>query len=379
MLDILEGYSKTYKKIIHEVLNIVYEHFIIVGSQLEYDEYYGCIFPTHYNDNENREVNGISFITKLHREIKDNFTHGATPLKEYALYNIIKEVELGSEGTFIISDFIHKLLTHQTRNALTEDEINLLLSYETPEDLLDTCFEDIDFLMIPEIYEIYKSSPEIVSNFLHIDLKYYSELLPPDIFDEYKILNYDQNEKTKVFIDVSNEKQFYDLVQKSIYQFKKEIEQQQGSKILNTSLGEAPEKIVQSLFGLFARTFFQQNTDILVTTEPDTGRGKVDFHLSIGNKLQSFIEFKLDSHVNYKKGLQLQLPTYINTVNSNLKHGIFVLICYSKDEFEKSQALYHEAQKLSERYNMQLSFERIDASRTLKSASNINNENELGF
>lgn len=34
--------------------------------------------------------------------------------------------------------------------------------------------------------ETYKRNPDFVTNFMHIDLEYYSDLLPDDILEEFK-------------------------------------------------------------------------------------------------------------------------------------------------------------------------------------------------
>lgn len=93
MLDIFDGNSKVYKRVIHEALDIVVEHFMEVGSNLEYDAIYGSVFPLHKQDEADRENQGLAFLKKLHREIIDNFSHEFSPLKEYVLYHILLFVD----------------------------------------------------------------------------------------------------------------------------------------------------------------------------------------------------------------------------------------------------------------------------------------------
>lgn len=161
MLDIFDGNSKIYKKIVHEVLDIVVEHFMEVGSNPEYDEIYGNVFPLHKQDEEDRENQGLAFLKKLHREIIDNFSHEFSPLKEYVLYHILLFVHEASEGTFLLSETIQKFLKEREISSLDEDELNVLNSIKTPEDLIGVCFEDLDFLEVERIFNIYKKNQEL--------------------------------------------------------------------------------------------------------------------------------------------------------------------------------------------------------------------------
>ena len=156
MLDIFgfEGNSRVYKKVFHEALDIVVQHFIEVGSPLEYDEIYGTVFPLHKQDEKDKEKQGLAFLKKLHREIIDDFSHEFCPLKEYVLYHILLFVHEGSDGTFLLSDMIQKSLMQRTTNNLDEDELNVLNSIEAPIDLINICFDDVYFLEVEEIFDM---------------------------------------------------------------------------------------------------------------------------------------------------------------------------------------------------------------------------------
>lgn len=386
MLDIFNGNSKLYKKVIHEALDIVVEHFMDVGSNLEYDEIYGNVFPLHKQDEEDRENQGLAFLKKLHREIIDNFPHEFSPLKEYVIYHILLYVHEGSEGTFLLSDTIHNTLKKRETSSLYEDELLVLNTIETPIDLIGVCFEDLDFLDVEEIFEIYKTHPEIVTDFLHVDLEYYKELLPDDILAEYNQiqdqLNYEE-ESTKQDTDIkaitktiTSKNDFYKKVDSFIATFKHYIENKKGHILLNGKMGQANEKHVQVLFGTTADLVLQES-GIVISPEVDTGRGTVDFQLSKGADFQALIELKLGNHGRFKDGLTYQLPTYLLT--EQVDYGFFVLICYTKEVYEEAKSLYDKADELSQKHNKKIKFERIDASGTLKSASKIRTEKNMGF
>ncbi|MED4225943.1 hypothetical protein [Neobacillus cucumis] len=387
MLDIFDGNSKVYKKVVHEALDIVVEHFMEVGSNLEYDEIYGCVFPLHKQDEEDRENQGLAFLKKLHREIFDKFSHEFSPLKEYVLYHILLFVHEGSEGTFLLSDTIQKSLKkRETSSSLDEDELNVLNSIETPKDLIGVCFEDLDFLDVEEIFDIYKTDPEIVTDFLHVDLEYYTDLLPDDILTEYnQIQEYlnPEEKSTKQDADVKaitetikSKNDFYKKVDYLISMFKHYIEHKKGHILFNNKMGQANEKQVQVVFGMMANLVLQES-GIVISPEVDTGRGTVDFQLSKGADFQALIELKLGNHGRFKDGLTYQLPTYLLT--EQVDYGFFVLVCYTQEIYEEVESLYHKADELSQKYNRKIKFERIDASGTLDTASKIRTEKDMGF
>jgi hypothetical protein len=386
MLDIFDRNSKFYKKVVHEALDIVVEHFMEVGSNLEYDEIYGSVFPLHKQDEEDRENQGLAFLKKLHREIIDNFSHEFSPLKEYVLYHILLFVHEGSEGTFLLSDTIQKSLKEIESSSLDEDELNVLNSIETPKDLIGVCFEDLDFLDVEEIFDIYKTDPKIVTDFLHVDLEYYKDLLPDDILTEYnqiqEYLNPEgkstkQDTDVKIFTESINSKNdFYKKVDYLITRFKHYIEHKKGHILFNNKMGQANEKQVQVVFGMMANLVLQES-GIVISREVDTGRGTVDFQLSKGAEFQALIELKLGNHGRYKDGLTYQLITYLLT--EQVDYGFFVLVCYTQEIYEEAKSLYHKADELSKKYNRKIRFERIDASGTLDSASKIRTEKDIGF
>lgn len=386
MLDILDGNSKVYKKIVHETLEIVVEHFMEVGSNLEYDEIYGNVFPLHKQDEEDSKNQGLAFLNKLHREIIDNFSHEFSPLKEYVLYHILLFVHEGSEGTFLLSDTIQKSLQHRETSNLNEDELNVLNSIDTPKDLIGVCFEDLDFLDVEDIFDIYKINPKIVTDFLHVDLEYYKDLLPDDILSEYnQIQEYLKIEEksTKQDIDVkavtetiNSKDDFYKKVDYLIATFKHYIEHKKVHILFNNKMGQAKEKQVQVVFGMMANLVLQES-GIVISPEVDTGRGTVDFQLSKGADFQALIELKLGNHGRYKDGLTYQLPTYLLT--EQVDFGFFVLICYTQEIYDKANPLHHKAEELTQKYNKKIQFERIDASGRLDSASKICTEKDMGF
>ena len=386
MLDMFDGNSKVYKKVIHEALDIVFKYFMEVGSNLEYDEIYGSVFPLHKQDEEDREKQGLAFLKKLHREIIDNFPHEFSPLKEYVLYHILMFVHEGTEGTFIISDTIQNSIKKRETGNFDEIELTVLNSIETPKDLINICFDDLYFLEVEEIFDMYKINPKIITDFFHIDLEYYKDLFPDDILSEYnQIQEYLSSEERSIKQDtdiktvtktINSNDDFCEKVDLLITNFKHFIEQHKGYTLLNNKMGLAKEKQVQVAFHMMAKPFLKE-FGIVVSQEVDTGRGIVDFQFSKGTDFQALIELKLGNHERYKDGLTYQLPTYL--LAEQVNYGFFVLICYTQEIYEEAKSLHQKAEELNQKYNKKIRFERIDASGTLDSASKIRKEKDMGF
>lgn len=161
-----------------------------------------------------------------------------------------------------------------------------------------------------------------------------------------------------------------------VKKFKHMVEHKKGHAILNTSDGTVNEKGVQVLFNIIANLYLE-NTNIVVNSEVDTGRGSVDFYFSIGKENRALIELKFGNHQRYTDGINYQLPTYLKAEDADL--GVFVLICYSEEQNEKSNKLYESAGDLSKEYDKDIRFERVNASGMLKSASKIKRKSEMGF
>lgn len=375
MLNIFPNSSKKFKYIIHHLLNIVVEHFIEIGSNLNYEEIYATVFPLHKQDDKEFAMN---FLKTLHKEIIDRFSHEFTPMKEYVLYNILLFVYESSEDGFLINDEISKYLNNSQTDDLSDDEIMVLHNIYTPNDLIGLCFEDLDFLDLPEILEIYKTNPNIITSFFHIDLDYYTELMPDDILKQYNDIKSFLETTTQVkSIKIKEEESFVNQIKQLVEEFKHYVVHKKVHKLLNNKKGKYSETEIQILFDMFSEAYLK-DTEIVKSREVDTGRGAVDFHFSKGKKLQALIEIKLDSHQQYKNGLKYQLPTYL-LAEKDIKHGFFLLICFSEESYRESEYLYVEAEKLSKKFNKGIYFERINASGNLKSASNVKNEKEIGF
>jgi hypothetical protein len=375
MLKICEGSSKEFNKIIHNLLDIVVQHFLEVGSNLEYEIILGSVFPAHKQDNEEF---GMKVLNKIYRDINDEFIHALTPFEEYVLYHILHFVYESSEDGFCLKDSIKTIYSKIGNGKLDYNELRVLCMLKTPESLKGICFEDVDFLDLGEIYEIYKTNPDFVKNILHIDLDYFKDLMPEDILLEYMSIKKDLEKEDvpveNVYGRIKDKDSFYAIVEQLIKKFNHYVVHNKVNTVLKDKIREMDEKGVQATFFMYANEFLERYT-IVIQRELDSGRGTVDFHLSYGREYQALLEFKLDSNRNVVEGINYQLPMYL--ISQHIDYGIFVLICYSEKSFKNSMELHEEAIKASEKYNKKVKFYSIDSSGNTKTASTIKTDEEM--
>lgn len=373
MLNLFNDSSREFKIIIHHLLDEVVGFFMEIGSNLDYEHIYADVFPLHLEENEE---SGLKTLKKIERNIRDGFNHDLSALEEYVLYKILIYVYEGSEDGFRLDDLVdNNLVKEGVLEKLLTDEFDLLKSIQTPRDLMGLCFEDLDFLDIDEIFELYKKNPEIVTDFLHIELDYYTELMPEDIYLEYKKLGSPTELQVKQNIkEVKDKESFIDTVNALLDGFNQEVIHTGLNKIINNPSKQFGEKQVQLLFKVYAKAFLR-NTDIVILSEVDTGRGYVDFHLSVGKDYQVLLEFKLDNHNSVHEGMHYQLPTYL--IAQEVHIGFYVLVCCKQELYEKYAYLEDDSNELSSKYNKDIMFFRIDAIGNLKTASKIKTDTDM--
>lgn len=71
MINILEGYSRNFKIIVHDLLREIILYFTDVGSNLHYGEIYATVFPLHLQNNEEFIIDQIH---RLYRFIIDDYS-----------------------------------------------------------------------------------------------------------------------------------------------------------------------------------------------------------------------------------------------------------------------------------------------------------------
>lgn len=90
-----------------------------------------------------------------------------------------------------------------------------------------------------------------------------------------------------------------------------------------------------------------------LTREGETGRGLLDFKFSYGNDLQCFLEVKLFESQNLEHGVEIQLPTYLQT--QNIQYGIYVPVAIDPTNYEsKVDTLRQRIETLNQDNNFEI-------------------------
>lgn len=190
----------------------------------EEDSIYEEVFPK-FMLRENKQ-NCISIIEDLSEWVVDKYIHTLKPVYEYVFYGIIQRCKTIGEELFKEDAFNPYGMNYNlTCDNIDEDDVEKILDLkvDTFDFYEDNCFEDLDFLYIPTYYEVYKMNPEILK-IMDINLDYYTDLMPHDIFKEYKEVkknrnnecninefNNDKKTRPKVFISYSWDNQNHNM------------------------------------------------------------------------------------------------------------------------------------------------------------------------
>ena len=150
--------------------------------------------------------------------------------------------------------------------------------------------------------------------------------------------------------------------------FKSFIENEKGYTLLwnDDYKKPKPESALQTLMHGFSKSYgLFLNIDI--TRESNSGSGPVDFKYSQGYHKRVLIETKLVSNSKYWNGLSKQLPKYM--LAEGIENGIFILVAFTADEYNKANSLVEKAKQLDLPYNISVIV--IDATLDKLSASKL--------
>lgn len=372
MINVFNDNSNDFNTILQKMLQEVILFFIEIGRDEDFDSIYSFVFPDTLEINKEEADKQLS---RLENYIRDEFNHNLSPFDEYVVYKIISFVEevIYEDGEEDDSFFI-KLGAQIQKSDLQSEEKIILENVNQPIDLVGLLFEDLDFLDLHRYWEIYKTQPEIVTDFFHINLDDYKELLPGDIFEEYLSLKRARNiaPEPEITVNISNEKNFYLMIETFFDRLKFNIAHKNGHRVINNKNGALDENGVQAFIEIAAKMFFHSH-QIDISSEVATGRGLVDFKFSYGSEYKVLVEVKLSTHNKIASGYKLQLPVYLHADESS--NGIFVLICFSKEDYERQEEYLNDYD--TDLYTIKML--KIDASGTLKTGSKLNNQDDLGL
>ncbi len=168
---------------------------------------------------------------------------------------------------------------------------------------------------------------------------------------------------------IGNDEDFKKFLIKMCGYFKNCIENQEGYKLLWNDYGEPrKEEAVQNLFNMTIRSWCEAN-DIDLTRESSEGRGAVDFKFSQGYKKRGLVEIKLAKNKKLLKGINKQLPMYLQA--AEIKLGIFLVVFFEKKEFVHGDEIKEAIKVVIKNQDVDISYISIDATGEKPSASTL--------
>ena len=155
------------------------------------------------------------------------------------------------------------------------------------------------------------------------------------------------SKKLTVLPKIETEEEFKKAIQTFCLDFKQIIEGGIATPLLWIKKEPRKEKHVQSLFSCLAVIFGKLN-NVDISPEVSSGRGAIDFKISIGYEFRALVEIKLVSNSKWQHGLESQLPTYLES--EKVKIGHFVSVAFNDPEIKKFQILPKILDDINKKY-----------------------------
>ncbi len=188
----------------------------------------------------------------------------------------------------------------------------------------ELCFEDSDFLLLPDLSNYRSIGDTSLEYMMGIDFDYYKELLPKDIRVQYE----KQKAQISLLDDISNMLEF--------------ISHRISHRGLHKSFWHKDKPITETetqilLDSLFATYLKDKGMDI--SREADLGTGKIDFKFFKNHREKVLIEVKLGGNLALvERGIDKQLPHYMDAAGYN--NAFYLVICHSSEDVVKVSGFF---------------------------------------
>ncbi|MBD7966647.1 hypothetical protein [Paenibacillus gallinarum] len=372
MIRIFEGDNKL-NSLINSILDIFVDMFVEFAGNLPFEEMYADVFPQHLS---NEEDDCKKEIMQLRQHITDNFPHTLMPLHEFILYKVLDYMNDALDLDEQEDIFNEQLkIYYEKYDEISDQTSELLDSFQNINYLIDLIFEDVDFLDVGILYQMYIMDQTNFEKRFNVNLDNYVDLMPADVKKEYeKIRNANPSSIVGSLIEIPTKERFIEIIKGLMRRFDYYVKHKQLYKLINNEEKVFSENEIQILFDFYIDLYLK-NYNLDISRESHTGRGYVDFKISCGKRYRALIEFKVDSHSSLKKGLEYQLPLYQHV--TEIDYGIFSIIYYNKKTYENRAIFEKEAEKISSEYGITIDFFSIDARYNKKSASNVKDKKDM--
>lgn len=185
---------------------------------------------------------------------------------------------------------------------------------------------------------------------------YYSHIIPDKILNRLPKLEY---------LFKKDDAGVHEFVMELCNHFKFLIEKQEGYKLLwknKEEYGHFPEWVIQNLFNLIIYKQCEDN-NIDISRESKASAGKIEFKFSQGYSLRVHLEVKLANNAKLLKGLQKQLPDYMES--EKITKGVFMVLYFEKDERKKIEELRKVLTEVNKSGGFDIKVVEIDATKKI--------------
>lgn len=259
---------------------------------------------------------------------EDDFYHQMSAFHELALYQFIDymaDLRKENTGEFDALYFNKKCRYLISTAAQLDYQEDNSLSLEEHEEYYydvfsypDIFFTDLDFQIIPQIYNRRLFGDTLLEDTLGINIDFYFEIMPMDIQRQYGT-NIALTGEVSSLLSYIEDRMHYGNLYKLFWENDKPVREERIQLIM--------ENMMDAYF---------YNQEVEITREASLGIGQVDFKL-YRNKQEDekvLIEIKKANSPSYlKKGYEKQLTEYM--LSSKYKNAFYLVACFNDEEYER--------------------------------------------
>ncbi|SHN56255.1 hypothetical protein [Desulfitobacterium chlororespirans] len=257
------------------------------------------------------------------------FYHRMSAFHELALYQFIdymadlREEDMEKFDSFYFDKKCRSLISAAAKLDCQEDNSFSLdkqeAFYYDVFSYPDIFFTDLDFQIIPQIYNRRVLGDTSLEHRMGINIDFYFEIMPMDIQHQYSTNHLTLTGEVSGMLSYIEDRMHSGNLYKLFWENRKPVREDRIQTIM--------ENIMDAYF---------YNQEIEITREALLGNGQVDFKL-YRNKHEDekiLIEIKKANSPSYlKKGYEKQLTEYM--LSSKYKNAFYLVACFTDEEYER--------------------------------------------
>lgn len=277
---------------------------------------------------------------KVYRQLfywtSDVFYHQMEAFHELALYQFINYMadlrnDMDDFDELYFDEKCHSLIQKSAEADYKETDDDSITFEEIIEfyydvfNYPDVLFTDIDFEIIPSLYNKRILGDTFLEDYLGINIDFYFDILPLDIQKQYGTKTITLTGQISKMLQYIQERIKFGSLYKLFWENGEPVNE---------------DKIQIILESLMDAYFYNQEVDI--TREALLGTGQVDFKLyrNYCEDEKILVEIKKANNPHLKRGYEKQLTEYM--LSSKYKNSFYLIACFTDKEYERTMRFIHE-------------------------------------